>query len=402
MSTFYYTARDSMSGREFTKVIVADNKQTAIAELLKRDLLVIEIEESKAAEAAAKATGTISASELSLFTRQLATMIDSGLSLIVSLQGLSEQTNNKYLKKVIEGITSKIESGSTFSEALQSYRKHFTKLYMAMVEAGEKSGNLANILARLANYLESAERLRKKVKSATTYPVIVISIALIITTFLLVQVVPQFEKIFAGFGADLPAPTQILLDVSGFLKSNIFGLFFLLIGLIAGFKLAIKTPTGRALWDAARLKIPIFGPLMHKVSLSRFNRTTSTLVKSGVPLIEVLEIVSRTVGNVKMESAILRTAEKVRIGESLSSSLAKNSIFPTMTLQMVTAGEQTGKIDEMMERVANVLDDEVETTLSGLSSLIEPMLIVFLGVTIGGIVLAMFLPIFKMTEIVNQ
>ena len=193
-----------------------------------------------------------------------------------------------------------------------------------------------------------------------------------------------------------------MLDVSGFLKSNIFGLFFLLIGLIAGFKLAIKTPTGRALWDTARLKIPIFGPLMHKVSLSRFNRTTSTLVKSGVPLIEVLEIVSRTVGNVKMESAILRTAEKVRIGESLSSSLAKNSIFPTMTLQMVTAGEQTGKIDEMMERVANVLDDEVETTLSGLSSLIEPMLIVFLGVTIGGIVLAMFLPIFKMTEIVNQ
>lgn len=391
-----------MSGREFTEVIVADNKESAIAELLRRNLLVIEIEESKAAEAASKVTGKISANELSVFTRQMATMLDSGLSLVVSLQGLAEQTNNKYMKKVIEGITSKIESGATFSEALNSYSKNFSKLYLAMVEAGEKSGNLADILARLSTYLESAERLRKKVKSATMYPIIVMSIAVIITIFLLVKVVPQFEKIFSGFNAELPAPTQILLDTSAFLQANILGLIFFIIAVIVGFKLGIKTPTGRAIWDAARLKIPVFGPIMHKVSLSRFNRTTSTLIRAGVPLIEVLEIVSRTVGNVKMESAIVKTAEKVRVGESLSSSLARNSIFPTMTLRMVTAGEQTGRIDAMMERVADVLDDEVDTTLAGLSSLIEPMLIVFLGVTIGGIVLAMFMPIFKMTEIINQ
>lgn len=402
MSTFHYTARDSLSGREFTKVIVADNKESAIAELLRRNLLVIEIEESKAAEAASKVTGKISANELSVFTRQIATMLDSGLSLVVTLQGLSEQTNNKYMKKVIEGITSKIETGATFTEALSAYSKNFSKLYLAMVEAGEKSGKLADILARLASYLEAAERLRKKVKSATMYPIIVMSIAVLITIFLLVKVVPQFEKIFTGFGADLPAPTQILLDVSGFLQNNILLLIAAIVGGIVGFKFFVKTPNGQAMWDAAKLKFPVFGPLMHKVSLSRFNRTTATLIRSGVPLIEVLEIVSRTVGNVKMESAILDATEKVRVGESLSSSLARNPIFPTMILRMVTAGEQTGQIDNMMERVADVLDDEVDTTLAGLSSLIEPMLIVFLGVTIGGIVLAMFLPIFKMTEVINQ
>lgn len=391
-----------MSGREFTKVIVADNKETAIAELLRRNLLVIEIEESKAAEAAAKVTGKISANELSIFTRQIAIMLDSGLSLVVSLQGLSEQTTNKYMKKVVEGITSKIESGATFSEALNAYSKNFSKLYLAMVEAGEKSGKLADILCRLAGYLESAERLRKKVKSATMYPIIVMSIAVIITMFLLIKVVPQFEKIFSGFDAELPALTQLLLDVSAFMQSNVLVILVGIAAGITGFKFAIKTPTGRAMWDAAKLKFPIFGPLMHKVSLSRFNRTTATLIRSGVPLIEVLEIVSRTVGNVKMESAIVKASEKVRVGESLSHGLSQNPIFPIMNLRMVTAGEQTGQIDSMMERVADVLDDEVDTTLAGLSSLIEPMLIVFLGVTIGGIVLAMFMPIFKMTEIINQ
>lgn len=402
MSTFHYTARDSLSGREFSKVIVADNKETAIAELLRRNLLVINIEESKAAEAASKATGTVKAAELCVFTRQMAVMLDSGLSLVVSLQGLAEQTSNKYMKQVIEAITNKIESGSTFSEALQPHKKVFSKLYLAMVEAGEKSGKLADILSRLSSYLEAAEKLRKKVKSATMYPIVVMSIAVLITVFLLVKVVPTFEKIFSGFGAELPALTQALLDLSEFLQNNILLLIVGLIASIVGFKYFIKTPTGRDFWDAARLKFPIFGPVMHKVSLSRFSRTTSTLIRSGVPLIEVLEIVARTVGNVKMEQAINDAAEKVRIGEPLSASLSKNPIFPTMILRMVTAGEQTGQIDGMMERVADVLDDEVDTTLAGLSSLIEPLLIVFLGVTIGTIVLAMFMPIFKMTEIINN
>ncbi len=402
MSTFHYTARDSLSGREFSKVIVADNKETAIAELLRRNLLVINIEESKAAEAASRASGSVKTLELAVFTRQLATMLDSGLSLVVSLQGLAEQTQNKYMRQVIENVTAKIESGSTFSEALGYHKKVFNKLYLAMSEAGEKSGKLADILARLATYLESAEKLRKKVKSATMYPIVVMSIAILITVFLLVKVVPTFEKIFTGFGADLPMLTQALLDLSDFLQNNILFLMGGFIVFIFGFKYFIKTPAGRDFWDASKLKFPIFGPIMHKVSLSRFARTTSTLIRSGVPLIEVLEIVSRTVGNVKMEQAVMAAMEKVRVGESLSSSLNKNPIFPIMILRMVTAGEQTGRIDGMMERVADVLDEEVDTTLAGLSSLIEPMLIVFLGVTIGTIVLAMFMPIFKMTEVINK
>lgn len=402
MSTFQYTARDSVSGREFSKVIVADNKETAIAELLRRNLLVMNIEESKAAEAASKATGKVTTAELAIFTRQIATMLDSGLSLVSSLQGLAEQTNNKFMKQVIENVTNRIESGSTFSESLTNHKKVFPQLYLAMVEAGEKSGKLADILSRLSSYMEAAEKLRKKVKSATMYPIVVMSIAMIITVFLLVKVVPTFENIFSGFGAELPALTQMLLDLSEFMQKNILLLIGGVFATIFGFKAFIKTPSGRDFWDGARLKFPVFGDIMHKVSLSRFARTTSTLIRSGVPLIEVLEIVSRTVGNVKMEKAINHAAEKVRTGESLTSSLNKNPIFPTMILRMVTAGEQTGQIDNMMERVADVLDDEVDTTLSGLSSLIEPMLIVFLGVTIGTIVLAMFMPIFKMTEIINK
>jgi type IV pilus assembly protein PilC len=271
-----------------------------------------------------------------------------------------------------------------------------------MVAAGEKGGLLAEILARLATYLENAARLRRKVKSAMMYPTVVTVVAILITCFLLVKVVPVFAEVFSSFGAKLPTPTQYLINTSNFVKHYIVLILFCAGGLAYGWHHFIRTSVGRHFWDARRIKLPIFGIIAHKICLARFTRTLASLVRSGVPILEVLQIVSQTVGNVVMEKAIKTAAIDIERGESISSALGKHPIFPSMIIRMVTAGEQTGKIDNMLERIADFLDDEIQTTLSGLMSLIEPILIVFLGVVIGGMVICMFLPIFKMSEIINK
>jgi len=270
-----------------------------------------------------------------------------------------------------------------------------------MVAAGEQGGLLAEILARLATYLETTARLRKKIKSAMMYPAVVSVVAVLITIFLLVKVVPVFGEIFASFGAKLPAPTMYLIMLSNIVKHYL--LFVLLAGggAVYGWFYFIKTPAGRLFWDTHRIKLPIFGAIAHKICLARFTRTLSSLVRSGVPILEVLQIVSQTVGNVVMEKAIKVAASDIERGESISVALAKHPIFPTMVVRMVTAGEQTGKIDNMLERISDFLDEEIETTLSGLTSMIEPILIVFLGVVVGGMVICMFLPLFKLPEIVS-
>src|ERR1051325_1831977 len=271
-----------------------------------------------------------------------------------------------------------------------------------MVAAGEKGGLLAEILARLALYLENAARLRKKVKSAMMYPTVVTVVAILITIFLLVKVVPVFGEIFKSFGADLPAPTQFLLNLSNFVKHYIVLVLLAGGGGVYGWLYFIKTAVGRHFWDSLRIKMPIFGSIAHKICLARFTRTLASLVRSGVPILEVLQIVSQTVGNVVMEKSIRSAALDIERGESIANALAKHPVFPTMIIRMVTAGEQTGKIDNMLERIADFLDEEIETTLSGLTALVEPILIVVLGVVVGGMVICMFLPIFKMPEIVNM
>jgi type IV pilus assembly protein PilC len=256
-------------------------------------------------------------------------------------------------------------------------------------------------LGRLATYLENTARLRKKVKSAMMYPVAVTVVAIGITIFLLVKVVPVFGEIYSSFGANLPAPTQFLINVSKFMQK--FFLFIIVggVGIVWGWLYFIKTPPGRAFWDAKRIKLPIFGPIAHKICLARFTRTLSSLIRSGVPILEVLQIVQNTVGNVVMENAVRAASTDIERGESISAALSKHPVFPTMIIRMVTAGEQTGKIDTMLERISDFLDEEIETTLSGLTSLIEPLLIVFLGITVGGIAICMFLPIFKMSDIIS-
>jgi len=401
MPFFSYIARDTGTGRETRSTVEAATEQAAIAALLNRNLLVVSIQE-KIAKKGRTAGGKVSLYDLVMFTRQLATMIDAGLAMVQSLQALAEQTGNKIMRDTIKDVCVRVESGDSFSEALQKHPKAFDRLYVSMVSAGEKGGMLAEILARLATYLENTARLRKKVKTALMYPIVVSVVAVVITTFLLVKVVPVFGDIFSSFGAKLPGPTLFLVGVSNFVKKWFFLIFLGLGGIIYGWMSFIKTKGGREFWDGRRIKLPVFGGLAHKICLARFTRTLASLIRSGVPILEVLQIVSQTVGNVVMEKAIKTSAADIERGEGMSTALGKHPIFPTMIIRMITAGEQTGKIDNMLERISDFLDDEIETTLSGLTSLIEPILIVFLGVVIGGMVICMFLPIFKMADIVNM
>lgn len=400
MPSYTYVARDSTSGREIKNTIEASSEQAAIAALLNRNLLVVNIQE-KVGKRGRTQGGSVPLQDLVVFTRQLATMIDAGLAMVQCLQALAEQTQNKVMRDVIKDVCTRVEGGDSFSEALQKHPKVFNRLYCSMVGAGEKGGLLAEILARLATYLENTARLRKKVKSAVMYPTVVTVVAIGITVFLLVKVVPVFGEIYAGFGAKLPAPTKVLIDISAFVKKWFLLLMAAAGALVWGWLYFIRTPPGRAFWDDKRIKLPIFGIIAHKICLARFSRTLASLIRAGVPILEVLAIVQNTVGNVIMERAIKTAATDIEKGESISAALGKHPIFPSMIIRMVTAGEQTGKIDAMLERIADFLDEEIETTLSGLTSLIEPLLIVFLGVTVGGIAICMFLPIFKMSEIIN-
>jgi Type II secretory pathway, component PulF len=400
MASYLYVARETGSGREIRSSVEANTEQAGIAALLNRNLLVVSIQE-KIGKKGKTAGGRVALADLVIFTRQLATMIDAGLAMVQSLQGLAEQTTNKVMRDVIKDVCTRVEGGDSFSEALVKHPKVFNRLYVCMVAAGEKGGLLAEILARLAVYLENAARLRKKVKSAMMYPTVVSVVAILITIFLLVKVVPVFGEIFKSFGADLPAPTQFLINISNIVKRFILLILIGGAGGVYGWLYFIKTPMGLWFWDSRRIKLPIFGSIAHKICLARFTRTLASLVRSGVPILEVLQIVSQTVGNVVMEKAIKTAAFDIERGESISVALAKHPVFPSMIIRMITAGEQTGKIDNMLERISDFLDEEIETTLSGLTALIEPILIVFLGVVVGGMVICMFLPIFKMPEIVS-
>lgn len=403
MLTYAYQARDS-SGKMVSGIQEALNEDNAINTLMTRGLMVLSIQQKSAARATTP-RGRVSETDLVLFTRQLATMVDAGLPLVSALTALYEQADPKKqagLRRVVGEVSALVQQGDSFNEAIAKHPRVFTRLYIAMVKAGESGGLLAEILDRLANFLEAAARLKKKVKSAMTYPVIVVCIAIAITTFLIVKVVPVFGQIFADFGANLPAPTQFLLDVSAFVRGN---WYFLLGGLTAAFfgcRTFVRTERGARLWDKWKLKLPIFGPLVHKIAMTRFARTFAQLIRSGVPILEVMDIVGETSGNYVVADAIKHVSADVEKGDHLTNALARQPIFPPMMVRMVGAGESTGKIDTMLEKMADFWDEEIEAILDALTSLIEPLLIVFLGVIVGGIVIAMFLPIFKLNDVVSQ
>ncbi|NBR86342.1 MAG: type II secretion system F family protein [Verrucomicrobia bacterium] len=400
MPSFSYVAREAASGREVRNVLEANTEQEAIAQLLGRNMLVVSIQEASGKKGRA-ASGSVPMQDLVMFTRQLATMIDAGLAIVQSLQALAEQTNNKIMRDVIRDICARVESGDNFSAALMKHPKTFDRLFYCMVDAGEKGGLLSEILSRLATYLENTVRLRKKVKSAMMYPTVVTLVAITITSFLLVKVVPTFGEIFSGFGAKLPTPTQYLIDFSEWMKKWWWVMLLVAGAGVYSWLAFIKTKVGEEFWDRNRIRLPVFGHIAHKICLARFARTLASLIRSGVPILEVLNITANVVGNVVMEKAIRSASADIEKGDGIAAALGRHPVFPVMIIRMLTAGEQTGKIDAMLERVADFLDDEIETILGGLTSLIEPLLIVFLGVVVGGIVICMFLPIFKMSEIIN-
>ena len=387
MPSFSYVAREAGSGREIRSTLDAQNEQAAIVALLGRNLLVLSIQE-RVGKKGKTLGGSVALADLVVFTRQLSTMVDAGLAMVQSLQALAEQTTNKIMRDTIKDICTRVEGGDSFSEALQKHPKVFNRLYVCMVAAGERGGLLAEILSRLATYLENTARLRKKVKSSMMYPTAVTIIAIGITVFLLVKVVPVFGDVYKGFGSKLPAPTQALIDLSNFVRSYILYIVAALVAAGYGWFSWLKTKKGLEFWDGTRIKLPIFGQIAHKICLARFTRTLASLVRSGVPILEVLQIVSNTVGNVIMEKAIRAAATDIERGEGIATALGKHPVFPSMIIRMVTAGEQTGKLENMLERISDFLDEEIETTLSGLTSLIEPLLIVFLGVTVGGIAIS--------------
>jgi type IV pilus assembly protein PilC len=404
MITFSYQARDA-SGRIISGNQDALNEDNAVTSLMSRGLMVLSLQKKSVVSRTKKRVWTVKETDLVLFTRQLATMIEAGISLVQALTALYEQSDPKRqrsLRHVISDVIARVQGGETFNESIAKHPRVFNRLFVSMVKAGEAGGLLAEILDRLAGFLEASARLRKKVKSAMTYPVIVLSIAFAITTFLIVRVVPVFGEIFKDFGAKLPAPTQFLIDVSDFVRGNWYFLALGIGGAIFGIRMFLRSKRGKQLTDKWKLKMPVFGPLVHKICMSRFSRTFAQLIRSGVPILEVLDIVGATSGNHVIESSIKSVSEDVERGDNLSVALSKKSIFPPMLLRMVAAGESTGKIDTMLEKMADFWDEEIEATLDALTSLIEPMLIVFLGVIVGGIVIAMFLPIFKLNEVVSQ
>jgi type IV pilus assembly protein PilC len=404
MITFSYQARD-MSGKIVSGIQDALNEDNAVTSLMSRGLMVLSLQQKAAAGKSRKKTWSVKETDLVLFTRQLSTMIEAGISLVQALTALYDQCDpkrQKSLRHIISDVTTRVQGGETFHESIAKHPRVFDRLFVSMVKAGEHGGLLAEILDRLAGFLEASARLRKKIKSAMTYPVIVICIAMAITTFLIVKVVPIFGEIFQDFGSKLPAPTQFLIDVSDFMRSEWYYLVLGVGGVFFGIRTFLRSTRGKQLWDRWKLKLPVFGPLVHKICMSRFARTFAQLIRSGVPILEVLEIVGGASGNHVVETSIKGVSDDVEKGDNLSVALSKKPIFPPMMLRMVAAGEATGKIDTMLEKMADFWDEEIEAMLDALTSLIEPMLIVFLGVIVGGIVIAMFLPIFKLNEVVSQ
>jgi len=382
----------------------AQNESAVIALLRQQDIRPINVKEKKALLNLEKINifkEKIKEKDLAIFTRQFATMIDAGLPLVQCLDILGTQQPNKTFQKTIKSIKASIEGGSTFAEALKKHPDTFNSLYSNLVAAGEVGGMLDTILTRLATYIEKAAKLKGRVKGAMIYPIVVLSVAAGVITILLLFVIPIFAKMFAGVGAALPMPTQLVLDLSNFLKDYFIFIFLGIALIIYAVKSYHKTDSGKVILDGLVLKLPVFGDIIRKNAVARFTRTLATMVTSGVPIMDGLEIVAKTSGNQIIENAIMKSRESIAAGKTIAEPLGQTKVFPSMVVQMISVGETTGNMDTMLVKIADFYDEEVDTAVAAMTSLIEPLLIVFLGVIIGGIVIAMYLPIFKIASTVH-
>lgn len=384
-------------------VIIADSADAATAQLRAQSILpsAVRARPKDLAEYLPFLAPKVATKDLVIFTRQFATMIDAGLPLVQCLDILGSQSENPTMKKHILQIKADVEGGSTFSDALGKHPKVFDRLYVNLVAAGEVGGILDTILNRLAAHLEKAEALRRKVKGAMVYPASVTVIAAAVVVLMLVKVIPVFEKMFADFGGTLPGPTQTVINISHFMQEYVGYMLGGVAVLLIAFRLIYKRDGGRLFFDGLFLKSPIFGNLLRKVAVARFSRTLGTMLSSGVPILDALEIVARTAGNVIVEREVLAIRSAVSEGKTVAEPLQKSKVFPGMVVQMISVGEQTGAMDSMLGKIADFYDEEVDAAVDALTALLEPLMMVVLGGTIGGLLIAMYLPIFKIAEAVQ-
>jgi type IV pilus assembly protein PilC len=397
MATFTYTAR-SFSGDLKTATLEAASRDDVIAQLRRQRLSVVKIDEAVQKKARG---GHIKMRDIVIFTRQFSTMINAGLPLVQALTILAEQSQNKTLADITRKVVFDVESGNTVADAMGKHPKAFSPLYVNMVAAGEASGILDTILMRLATFMEKNDALVRKVKGAMIYPSVIMSVAAIAVTGLLIFVIPVFENLFSSAGLALPLPTRIVMGMSRFLK----GYWYMVIGVVTAafflYKRYTATSDGRLRVDKILLNVPVLGDVLRKSAVSRFTRTLGTLVSSGVSILDGLEITAKTAGNRVVQDAIMESRASIAGGDTIAQPLKKSGVFPPMVISMISVGEQTGGLDEMLTKIADFYDDEVDAAVSNLLSLLEPMMIVFLGVVVGGMVVAMYLPIFDMINAVQ-
>lgn len=399
MPTFSYIAKQP-NGNTVSGTLEFSTQNLLVEALRKKDLVIVSVKESMRMTSRTSSKKT-KPDDIVIFSRQLATMIDSGIPMVQALDILTEQIEKKGFKNTIAKIRDDIETGASLSEALSKHPKMFSPLFINMVMAGEKSGMLDEILDRLASYLEKTNALRRKVTSSLIYPCVVTCMAISITLVLILKVIPTFKGIFVSLGGVLPFPTRVLIGVSDILRQNF--LYCVGVIIVLGFilKRYVATERGRLKFDQFILRLPIFGSLFRKVAVAKFTRTLATLVKSGVPILDSLVIVGRTSGNKVVEQAVDRARSSIREGENIARPLAASNVFPPMVVRMIAVGEETGELEKMLSKIADFYDEQVDSAVSGLTSMIEPLIIAFLGIVIGGIVIAMFMPIFKLTELIQ-
>jgi type IV pilus assembly protein PilC len=395
MPTFEWKGR-GRNGQDQTGVLVADSKEAVIAMMRRQQVVVTAVKEKGKEIALPKFGGKVPAQLIAIFTRQFSVMIDAGLPLVQCLEILGSQQEHKNFKRSLIQIRQDVEAGSSLAEAMRKHPKTFNDLYTNMVAAGEAGGILDTILQRLAAYIEKAVKLNSQVKSAMIYPVAVISIAIIVVAVILWKVIPVFASLFAGLGAELPTPTLIVIALSNFIGDWWWAIGLFLIITTFSLKRYHETYRGKRVLDGLLLKAPVFGLLLRKIAVARFCRTLSTLTSSGVPILDGLQITAKTAGNSVVEDAIMATRKSVEEGKTISEPLGDTEVFPSMVIQMIAVGEQTGALDTMLSKIADFYEDEVDLAVAGLMKLLEPILIAFLGVAIGGIVIAMYMPMFSL------
>jgi len=400
MPIFVYSGR-TRGGQTIAGEMEAANREGVIAKLRSQQIIATAVK-AKPKDISFSFGSGVTEKDIVIFTRQFATMIDAGLPLVQCLEILSSQNENKIFKKALVEIRQSVEGGNTFAAALKNHPKIFTSLYANMVEAGEAGGILDTILNRLAQYMEKAMALKGKVKSAMIYPSTIISVAVTVVVFLLIFVIPTFKSMFEGFGATLPLPTLIVLEASRLMIA--FSLYIVVGSGVAIYALRLwyKTNAGRTVVDGLLLKSPVFGILIRKVAVAKFTRTLGTLISSGVAIMDGLDITARTAGNKIVEAAVLKTRASIAEGKTIADPLKESGVFPPMVVQMIAVGEATGALDAMLGKIADFYDEEVDQAVTNLTSLLEPMLMVFLGIVIGGVVIAMYLPIFKLVSVVGK